>query len=336
MDEAGGLSGLDRLAEVAEGLEDAGARREDVGGGARDPGDAAVTGTWRCAGRFEHAEIGEHVPAPALADAQAVAADPAATGELGADHSQAGAHRRGGRGAGVAEIVDHHGERRVESAHRGDDPSDLCRIGGRLDDRARQDLQRRAPRVQVHERGRQREQDGVDVVGDLLGGAALRGAWEDAVGILAADRREALSGERGRRVERRQDDQPALQCGRIELADQAAERDRALVLVAMVAPGQQHRRPGAAVQHRDRDRDRAPGVAVRRVWQIELTSRPGGRPCRTRSRCGSCSPSAPPRRAGSAAAGEAPAGQRRMVLSARRRARCRNPWPAASARCRCP
>ena len=62
---------------------------------------------------------------------------------------------------------------------------------------------------------------------------------------------------------------------RIDRADQLAQRDLALVLVAVVARHQEDRRPGAVLDHRDRDLDPLPSRRVTECGRLSQPTLPG-------------------------------------------------------------
>ena len=57
--------------------------------------------------------------------------------------------------------------------------------------------------------------------------------------------------------------------GRVEGAGEVEERDRALVLVAVVGAGQERGRAGGAADDGDRDHHAAPGAVVAAVGQAQ-------------------------------------------------------------------
>jgi len=112
-----------------------------------------------------------------------------------------------------------------------------------------------------------RQQHTLNVVGDLRGRAAIGVARKAAIEIAFVEWRGAHSGHRRREVRRRQDDDAAAHLLRFEAADQFAERDLALVFVAVVAGHQQDSRAVAVLDAGNRDRDPAIGRAVHRIGQ---------------------------------------------------------------------
>src|SRR5215469_9830829 len=116
-----------------------------------------------------------------------------------------------------------------------------------------------------------RQQHALDVVGDLRGWAAIGIAREAAVEVALVERRGAHSGHRRREVRRRQDDDPAADLGGLEAADELAERDLALVLVAVVARHQQDSRALAVLDGSDWDRNPAISRPVNRIRQPDKT-----------------------------------------------------------------
>ena len=171
----------------------------------------------------------------------------------------------GGRGARVAEIGDHHRPRRAEGLGRGDVLLEERRVVARLDDRARQDVERRAAGMEVEERIAAREDLLREIGRDLLRDGAGGAAGEGAVEVEPVDRRRALARDDGVDVVGRHQDQPAGDVGRVEVADQLGDGDRPLVFVAVVAAFEDHRRPVAIGDDRDRQAGHAPGVVVRGV-----------------------------------------------------------------------
>jgi len=89
--------------------------------------------------------------------------------------------------------------------------------------------------VEIEDEIALRQQHALDVVGDLRGWAAIGIAREASVEVALVERRGAHSGHRRREVRRGQDDDTAADLGGLEAADELAERDLALVLVAVVA-----------------------------------------------------------------------------------------------------
>ena len=68
-----------------------------------------------------------------------------------------------------------------------------------------------------------------------------------------------------------------VEVGRVEGAGEVEEGDRALVLVAVVAAGEERGRAGGAADDGDRDHDAAPGAVVAAVGQAqEAVARAGG------------------------------------------------------------
>src|SRR6516164_6250264 len=109
------------------------------------------------------------------------------------------------------------------------------------------------------------------VVGDLRGWAAIGIAREASVEVALVERRGAHSGHRRREVRRGQDDDTAADLGGLEAADELAERDLALVLVAVVACDQQDSRALAVLDGSDWDRNPAISRAVNRIRQPDKT-----------------------------------------------------------------
>ena len=107
------------------------------------------------------------------------------------------------------------------------------------------------------------------VPGDLLGHRSVGIAGEAPVQVAAIQRRGALSGDRCREVRGRQDDDPPLDPTRIEGAGEVAQRDLALVFIAVVAGDEQRGGTVAVAQHHDRDRDEPIGGVVDRVKQAQ-------------------------------------------------------------------
>ena len=128
-------------------------------------------------------------------------------------------------------------------------------------------------------------------VGDHLGHTAVPSAREGAVEIDLVDRRHAGACQHRRQIERRQQDQAAVQLGGLEAAREFAERDRSLVFVAVHAAGAQQRRSGAALDHDDRC---AHAPRPTRCWNTARSARraacpePRSRPSWIRDRARSC------------------------------------------------
>ena len=105
--------------------------------------------------------------------------------------------------------------------------------------------------MDVDEQVDQRQQLVLDVVRDQLGRRALGLAGEHTVQVGAIDRRGARGVQQGRHVQAGDDDEPALDAHARHALHQLHQCHRALVLVAVVAAGQQHGRALAALQHGD-------------------------------------------------------------------------------------
>jgi hypothetical protein len=101
--------------------------------------------------RIEGAEMDEDVAHPAPARGERLEGDAPAAGHLGSDGDEASTAGRSGRGAGLAEIADDDRERRAEGLHRGDVAAAEVGVVGRLDNGAREDVERGAARMQVEE-----------------------------------------------------------------------------------------------------------------------------------------------------------------------------------------
>jgi hypothetical protein len=123
--------------------------------------------------------------------------------------------------------------------------------------------------VQVDRHVGERHQHALGIVGDQPGRRAAALAGEGAVEVHLVDRRDAPRRDISREVEAGDDDHPALQLADIERAHQVHERDRPLVLVAVVGAGQEQGGALAPLRHIDRDRDVAVGRAVVRMRQAE-------------------------------------------------------------------
>ncbi len=63
-------------------------------------------------------------------------------------------------------------------------------------------------------------------------------------------------------------------CVRVQIAQQAAQHDLALVFIAMHTRAQQHRGPGRAAQHGDRHRDHAVGMRIVRERHAQMPDMP--------------------------------------------------------------
>jgi hypothetical protein len=112
-----------------------------------------------------------------------------------------------------------------------------------------------------------RQQHALDVVSDLRGRAAIGFTRKTAVEVALVERRGAHPGHRRREIRRGQDDDAAVDLGRLEAADQLAERDLTFVFVAVVARHQQDARPLAMLDAGDGYRNPAIGRAVHRIGQ---------------------------------------------------------------------
>ena len=123
--------------------------------------------------------------------------------------------------------------------------------------------------MQVLEEVGHRQQDLFDVVGDLLGGTAVRITGEGAVEVPPVEWRDAGAGHRRREVGGRQHDHPAADVARLEGADQLGERDLPLVLVPVVASHEEGGRPRPVADDRDRHGDGAVRRARHGVGEVE-------------------------------------------------------------------
>ena len=133
-----------------------------------------------------------------------------------------------------------------------------------------------------------RQDAAIDVVRDHRGDRAVPPAGEGAVQVDLVDRRDAGAGKHRRQIQRRDQDHAAGDRVGLEAAGELHERDRALVLVAVIAAGEEERRPGAVPDHHDRHAHRAPGRT--RCWNGARSAprtacrRPRGRSSRTPGR----------------------------------------------------
>ena len=124
-----------------------------------------------------------------------------------------------------------------------------------------------------------------DMIGDigrnLLGDRALRIAGKGAVEVESVDRRRAAPSHHGMDVVRRHEDEPTLNFAGIEFADQLADRDRALILVAVIAAFEDDGRARAVRDHGDRHARDAPCIVM---WRMRESSRSRSafRACRSR------------------------------------------------------
>ena len=211
--------------------------------------------------------MGEEASHAVLDDADALDRGAAAAAELAAQPDHLAPVGGGGRQALVGGEGPHLGERRCErpqGRERGAVELGIAREARRGEG---QIMQRAAARMVVVERVRHGEQHGVDIVGDGPGRAALGIVREGAVEVAAVDRRDAGAGHGGRQVGGGQGDDAALHHGRVDLADEARQRDLPLVLVAVIA-GHEEDGPAAAALHtRGRDAQRAVGRARHRMGQ---------------------------------------------------------------------
>ena len=142
---ARGLAGADPRPKRMQRLEDTGHGGEHVAG---PPGMRKIA-IFACTGHvaigLKHAEMGQQVPNALTADRERVERHCARSGHLRPDSRQARAHRRCRRRAGIAEIVDDDGQRRIKRQYGRDIARCAVRIGSRFDDGARQDLSDEPP-----------------------------------------------------------------------------------------------------------------------------------------------------------------------------------------------
>ena len=93
-----------------------------------------------------------------------------------------------------------------------------------------------------------RHQVVLEIVGDLPGRAAVRVARKCAVEVAVVERADPRPGDRGRRVQGRDHDQPAADIFGLHLLDQPGQHHLTFVFVTVVAGGQQDPRAVAIVE----------------------------------------------------------------------------------------
>ena len=193
---------------------------------------------------------------------------PAAAAELRRDHELAlalGLDREQARPVhvDVEEVVVG-----VPGLHAGEHRAALLGVVDDVHVRAGDEPGGAAARVHVdHDIGR-REEEARQVVGELLVRRAVRRAGERAVEVHARRPHPRVRLRRGGR-EHRDDRHAPRDLLRLELLDQAQRRDLALVLVAVVAGQDEHVRPLAVRDRRDRDEGARPATGVRDLRELQ-------------------------------------------------------------------
>src|SRR4051794_7022701 len=109
----------------------------------------------------------------------------------------------------------------------------------------------------------------MEIVGDLFRHRAVGPAWKAAVHIALIDRRRARARPEGRVIHRRHDDDSAHNISRVERTSEFVKRQRALILVSVIAARQECRRSLAVADDTNRDHHRTPGGVVAAVGQAE-------------------------------------------------------------------
>ena len=122
--------------------------------------------------------------------------------------------------------------------------------------------------VHVDHDVRRREEDAREVVGELLVRRPVRRAGERAVEVHARRPHPRVRLRRGGREHRDDRDAPRDLLG-LQLLDQPQRRDLALVLVAVVPGEDEHVRPVAVRDRRDRDEGARPAAGVRDLRELE-------------------------------------------------------------------
>jgi len=203
---------------------------------------------------------------PGLGDFQDRRGDLPAAAQLRADMHDVVAQRAAGQGLVAALHADREeADRRAEQIQHFDHLIELLGILVLACESAGDVVQRTAAGMQIEGEIGAGQQFAFDVMRDLHGRRSVGIAGEAAVQIAVVDRRGAHPGHHRREIGRRQDDHPALDVARLQLAAQAHEGDLALVLVAVITGVQEHRRPLAVADHGDWDRDIAIGRAMDRM-----------------------------------------------------------------------
>ena len=216
--------------------------------------------------------MGKQVAQTALGDGERGRRERAAAAELGADPDRALAVRRAGRrGVAPLRLARRIRRRRPEGAQRGERAARAFRILAAPRERGGQIHERRAAGMQVADEVRARNQLVLDVPGDLLRHAAVRIAGEEAVEVAVIDGRHAPPREGSGKIGSGQQNHTAADRLRAERAREIAERELALIFVAVIAGHQQRGRPRAVAEHHDGDRDEAVGRGMRRMEQAQET-----------------------------------------------------------------
>ena len=193
----------------------------------------------------------------------------AAATQLGRNEGLAERLGRGVVHAGRVDFQEHQAVGGIEGLHGGDAARFLFLVLEDVGGCERQKIQGPAARVYVRHKVGERQQVALEVVGDLFGHRAVGPARKTAVKVAAVDRRAAAPGAKGRVVHGRHDYEPARDRLGGQGVRQVEERDRSLVLVAVIAACQERGRAVAVLDHRDRDHDRAPGGLIARMGQLE-------------------------------------------------------------------
>ena len=181
------------------------------------------------------------------------------------DSRQTGLAGGRGRGARIAIIADDDGERGIKSANGRDIALVQFRVIGRLQHRARQDIERRAARMKIEKCIAARENFIGDEFRDLLGNRTFRIAGKCAVEIQPIDGRSPRARHHRMHVVRRHQDEATLNLAGIETTDQFANRDRALILVAMISAFENDSWTLAIADDADRDARHTPGIVMGRM-----------------------------------------------------------------------
>ena len=107
--------------------------------------------------------------------------------------------------------------------------------------------------MQIKDIIRHGQQRPLEIIGDFLGDRPSRVAGENTVHIAAIDGRGARGRPEGGVIHRRHDNHPARNVGKLDLIRQVEQRNRPLILIAVIAAREQGRWAVAAFHDGDRD-----------------------------------------------------------------------------------
>ena len=135
--------------------------------------------------------------------------------------------------------------------------------------RARHEIHAASAGVDIDDDVAHREEHRREVMRDLARDRALGLAGKGAIHVHAIERREARRGARRGQVQRRDEDDAAVDLLRLQFPRELHRRDLPLVLVAVVPAEHEHRRPLPARDDGDRHHDIRPAAEIVGVGNLE-------------------------------------------------------------------